>query len=181
MGTQLPLSKGATAPPPVFGPFPFWPNGWMHQDATWCIKTPLVMEVGLGPGHIVQDGDPAPPQKKGAQPPIFGPCLLWPSGLMDPDATWYGGKPRPRRQKKVHRPQFLAHVYCGQTAVCIRIPLGMEVVLSLGDSVGWGPISLSLKRAQSPNFQPMSVVAKWLAALRCHLVWWQALAQVTLC
>jgi len=31
----------------------------------------LGMEVGLGPGHIVLDGDPAPPQKKGAQPPIF--------------------------------------------------------------------------------------------------------------
>jgi len=28
---------------------------------------PLGMEVGLGPGHIVIDGDPGPP--KGAQPP----------------------------------------------------------------------------------------------------------------
>ena len=35
------------------------------------------MQVGLGPGHIVLDGDPAIP--KGAQPPIFGPCLLWPN------------------------------------------------------------------------------------------------------
>jgi len=26
-------------------------------------------EVGLGPGHVVSDGDPAPP--KGAQPPIL--------------------------------------------------------------------------------------------------------------
>jgi len=31
----------------------------------------LGMQVGLGPGHIVLDGDPAPPPKKGAQPPIF--------------------------------------------------------------------------------------------------------------
>jgi len=30
----------------------------------------LGVQVGLGPGHIVLDGDPAPP--KGAQPPIFG-------------------------------------------------------------------------------------------------------------
>jgi len=45
----------------------------------------------------VLDGDPAPP-KKGAQqrPPIFGPCLLWPDGWMDQDATWYGGRSRPR-------------------------------------------------------------------------------------
>jgi len=43
--------------------------GWMN--------TPLGMEVDLGPGHNVLDGIPAP--AKGAQqPPIFGPCLLWP-------------------------------------------------------------------------------------------------------
>jgi len=40
----------------------------------------LGVEVGLGPGHIVLDGDPAPP--KAAQPPIFGPCLLWPNGWI---------------------------------------------------------------------------------------------------
>ena len=39
----------------------------------------LGMEVGLGPGHVVLDGDPATLLKKGAQPlppSIFGPCLL---------------------------------------------------------------------------------------------------------
>jgi len=34
---------------------------------------------------------------KGAQPPIFGLCILWQNGYMDQDATWYGGRPRPRR------------------------------------------------------------------------------------
>jgi len=34
----------------------------------------LGMEVGLGPGYIVLDEDPAPP--KGHSPQIFGPCLL---------------------------------------------------------------------------------------------------------
>jgi len=29
--------------------------------------------------------------------------------------------------QKGHSPQFLADVYCGQTAVCIRMPLGTEV------------------------------------------------------
>jgi len=57
----------------------------------------LRTEVGLGPGHIVLDGDPAPPFQRGtAPPPISGPCLLWPNGWMDQDATWYGGRPRPR-------------------------------------------------------------------------------------
>jgi len=36
----------------------------------------LGMEVGLGPGHIVLDGDPAPLPKKGHSRPIFGLCLL---------------------------------------------------------------------------------------------------------
>jgi len=35
------------------------------------------------------------PLPKGAQPPIFGPYLLWPNGSMDQDATWYGVRPRP--------------------------------------------------------------------------------------
>ena len=42
---------------------------------------PLGTEVGLGPGDIVLDGDPAPPRKGAAgysSPPLFGPCLLWP-------------------------------------------------------------------------------------------------------
>ena len=39
---------------------------------------PLDTKTGLGPGHIVLHGDPAPPPKA-AQPPIFGLCLLWPN------------------------------------------------------------------------------------------------------
>ena len=27
--------KGGRAPSPITGPFLLWPNGWMHQDATW--------------------------------------------------------------------------------------------------------------------------------------------------
>jgi len=43
--------------------------GWM--------KTPLGSEVDLGPGNTVLVGVPAP--AKGAQqPPLVGPCLLWP-------------------------------------------------------------------------------------------------------
>jgi len=44
---------------------------------------PFGMEVGLGPGDFVFDGDPATPRKKAHPPqPIFGPCLLWPNGWM---------------------------------------------------------------------------------------------------
>jgi len=61
-----------------------------------CIKMPLGVEVGLDPSNIVLDGDPAPPPQKGQSHPIFGPCLLYPNGCMDHDATWYGCRPRPR-------------------------------------------------------------------------------------
>ena len=27
---------------------------------------------------------------------MFGPCLLWANGWRDQDATWYGGRRRPR-------------------------------------------------------------------------------------
>jgi len=54
-------------PVPRAIPCMLWPNRWMHQDATWY-------EVGLGPGHIVLDGDPAIP--KGYSPPIFGTSVV---------------------------------------------------------------------------------------------------------
>jgi len=40
----------------------------------------LGMRVRFSHGHIVLDGDPAPPPKMGAQPPIFGRYLFWPNG-----------------------------------------------------------------------------------------------------
>ena len=51
------------------------------QTVGW-IKMKLGMQVGLGPGHIVLDGDPAPLPQRGT-PPIFVPYLLWPNGWMD--------------------------------------------------------------------------------------------------
>ena len=78
---------------------------------------PLVMEVGLGPSDFVLDGDlaaPSPKRGSGAPSPIFGPFLLWPSGCMHQDATWYGGRPQPRRlcvRWGFSPPQFSAHVY----------------------------------------------------------------------
>ena len=51
------------------------------QTSGW-IKMALDMEVGLGPVHIVLDGDTAPSPKKGQSPPIFGPFLLLPNRWM---------------------------------------------------------------------------------------------------
>ena len=102
----------------------------------------LGTEVGLGPGHIVLDGDRAPLPKKRAQlPPLFGPCLLWPNGSMDkmplgmevglgPGHIVLDGTLLP---PKGHNPQFLAHVCCSQTAGWIKLPLDTEVGLGAGD------------------------------------------------
>jgi len=48
-GIQLPSQKGAESP--------FSAHVYCDQTAAW-IKMPLDMEVGLGPGYIVLDGDP---------------------------------------------------------------------------------------------------------------------------
>ena len=65
--------KRAHPPHQIFGPCVIVYCG---QMAGWT-KMPLGTEVDLGPGHIVLDQVPAP--AKGAQqPPLFGPCLLWP-------------------------------------------------------------------------------------------------------
>jgi len=67
------------------------------ETAGW-ITMALGMEVSLGPGHTVLDGTQLPsPKRKQSPLPIFGPYLLWPNVWMHQDATWYGGRPQPRR------------------------------------------------------------------------------------
>jgi len=125
----------------------------------------LVTDVGLSPGDFVLDGDPLPLSKRGRSPQIFSPCLLSPNGWMDEDGTWHGGRPCPVHivldghssspQKRGTAPQFSSHLYCGQTAGCIKVPLGMEVGLSLGDCVRWRPSPLPPTGAEPhPVFGP---------------------------
>jgi len=99
--------------------------------------------------------------------------VLWPNGWMDQDVTLHGGRPRPGRhcvrwgprplpKRGRAAPHFSAHVYCGQTAGWIKMPLGMEVALGPGDIVLDGdPAPRKGGTAAPPTFRPMSVVAKW--------------------
>jgi len=100
------------------------------------IKMKLGMQIGLGPGDFVLDGDPAASPQRGAAPQFSahvycGQMAGWMKlvlgmvvGLSPADCVRWGPSPLP---------QFSAHFYCGQTAGCIKMPLGMEVGLSLGD------------------------------------------------
>jgi len=125
----------------------------------------LGMRVGLGPGHIVLDGDQAPLPQRGTAP-NFRPISVAANGCMDQDVTWYGARPRPRRLRVrcgprsplpkgggAEPPKFSAHVYCGQTAGWMKLVLGMDVGLSPGDFVLDGdPVPFPKKWGGAPKF-----------------------------
>jgi len=158
-GDPAPFPKRRRSPgvePPIFDPCLLWPNGWMDQDGTWHGGSPWSSP------HCARWGHSSLP-KKGEEPPIFGSSLLWPNDWMHQDATWYGGRPQPRRlcvrwgpspyPKRGEAPfiQFSAHVYCGQTAAWIKVPLGTEVGLGLRDIVFDMDPATSRKRARPPH------------------------------
>ena len=104
----------------------------------------LGMEVGVGPMHIVLDGDTASFPPKWDRAPNFRPiycgqtvgCIKMPLGIevgLSPGDFVLDGDPPP--SPKGADPQFLAHVYCGQTAAWIKVPLGTEVNVGSGDVV----------------------------------------------
>jgi len=68
------------------------------------------------------------------------------------------------------QPQFSAHVYDGQTAGWIKMPLVTAVGLGTGDTVLDGDPAAPPQKRTVPQFRPMSVVAKRLDGSRCHLV-----------
>jgi len=99
--------------------------------------------------------------------------VLCPNGWMDQDETCHGHTVRWERSSPFckgaqHPPNFWP-ICCGQMAGWIKLPFGTEVSLCPRDIVLHGD-SAPPKRGHTPNFRPMSVVAKWLDGSRCHLV-----------
>jgi len=125
---------------------------------------PLGMEVGLGPGHIVLDGDPATPPRKRGHSPQFSAhvcCGQTAGWIKMPLGTIVGLGPGnialdadPAQPPKGHRPQISAHVRCGQTAGWIKTPLGTKVGLGLGRIVYMGTQLPLPERAHTPIFGP---------------------------
>jgi len=142
------------------------------------------MHVGLGPGHIVLDADPAPPPQRGTAPKFSahvycGQTAGWIKvalGMevnLSPGDFVLNGDPASPPEKWTEPPaQFLAHFYYGQMAAWIKMPLGMEVSLSPGDFVLDGDPAPSQKGAEPPNFLvDTRLVAKRLHGSSCHWVW----------
>jgi len=68
---------------------------------------------------------------------------------LSPEDSVLDGDPV-RPQKGGGAPQFSAHLYCGQTAVWIKMPLGTEVGLGPDDIVLDGDPSPKRVRSQPP-------------------------------
>ena len=108
----------------------------------------LDVEVGLGHGHIVLDEHLAP------TPQIFGPCLFWPNGWLDQNATWprrhcvRWGPITPKRGD-ISPPLFWP-MFCGQIARWITMPLGTELGLGPHHIVLHEDLAAPQKRGHSP-------------------------------
>jgi len=139
----------------------------------------LGMAIGLGPGDFVLDGNTAPPpQKEEAKfsTHVCGQTAGWIKmtlgtdvGLragdfvLDGDSAPLpknGGNPSPQFSARLLRPNGCmdqdATLYGGR-------PRGLRDIVLDGDR--------ARKGSWVPSFWPMSVVAKRLDGLRCHLVW----------
>ena len=196
-GDPAPSPQRGGAPSRVFGPFLLWLKGWMHQDATWYGDRPQ-------PTGVCVRWGPCPLPKKGGgvrgrslqflahvscgQTAAIAACIKMELGTevsLGPVRIALDGDTAPLPQKGGRAPQFSAHLYCGQMAAWIKMPLGTEVGLSLIHiseptrlCVRWGPSPLPKKEADpgggAPNFWPMSLVAKRLQSLhvsRWNLAW----------
>jgi len=124
----------------------------------------LGMQVGLGPGHTVLDGDPAPPSQKGAEPPIFGPHICrgqmagWiktPLGRevgLSPSNIVLDGDPAPLPKKgaPICDPYLLwPNGWMDQDATWYGVRPQTR-----RHCVRWGPSSPPQKGAESPIFSP---------------------------
>jgi len=112
---------------------------------------PLGVEVGLGPGHFVLDGDPDPSPPKGGTtaPPLFCRCLLWPNDWMHPMpfGTEVGLDPgvivldgdsaRPTKRGTAASPHFSAYFALTRSPISGTAELLLKVVRQVRGSERW--------------------------------------------
>ena len=176
MGTQ-PLPKEEAGP--GGGAPQFSDHVYCGQTAGW-IKMTLGMEVGLGPVHIVLDGDTAPLPQKGGRAPQFSAHLYcgqtagyikMPLGMevgLSPGDFVLDGDPAHPLPKRGRSPQFSVHVCCGQTAGWTKMPLGMASAQATLCSMGTQPPPQKGGGAP-PQFRPMSNCGQTAAWIKMPL------------
>jgi len=147
----------------------------------------LGKQIGLGPGNIVLDGNPAPLLQTGFGSPkrdsqfsahVYcsqtAACIKMLLGTevgLGPDDIVLDGDPAPLPKKGMEPPpQFSAHVYCDQTAGWMKMALGMDVGLGPGHIVLDGDPAFSPNWGGVPIFRTTSIVAKRLHGSRCHFI-----------
>ena len=135
----------------------------------------------LDQGHTVHRwGRSSPSPKKGAQPPIFGPCLLCPNGWMDQHAlgmeVGHGpghmpdGNLLPFPEKGAQLPIFGACLLWSNGWMDQDATWYKDRPRPRPHCARWELAPLPRKGGTAPNFRPMFVVAKRLDGSRCYLV-----------
>ena len=133
--------------------------------AEW-IKMALGTKVGLGPGHIVLDGDQLPSPKRGHSPQFSAHfycgqtagCIKMPLGMevgLSPGDIVLDEDQVPTQKK--HSPPIF-----GQCLLWPNHCMYQDITWYGGRPQ---PRRYCIRRGHSrppPNFRPMSVVAKWL-------------------
>ena len=91
-------------------------------------------------------------------------------GLGPCDIVLNGEPALPEKKDTAARPRFSAHVYCGQTAGGIKMPLGMEVDLGPGPYVALDGDPVPPPKGHStPTIRRMCIVAKTAAWIKMPL------------
>jgi len=101
---------------------------WMDQDDIWHVGGPWSTPYCARRG-------PSSPSRKRGRSPNFRPMSIVDKRLYVSEYHLHGGRPQPRQhcvrwgqaphsQKGGGASQFLAHVYCGQTAGWIKMTFG---------------------------------------------------------
>ena len=138
----------------------------IDEDSTWYGGRPRPKR------HCVRWGPNSALPKKGAEPPIFGPYLLWPNRCMNQDTTWCGEKPLPRPHCARWRPsspspkrEHSAQIF-GPRLLWPNSWMDQDVTWYEGrhrprsHCVTWGP-SCPSQKGHAPDFRPVSIVPKW--------------------
>ena len=114
--------------------------------------------------------------------PVCDVGVLWPNGWTDPDETWQAGRSLPwphcdrLRSRSPSLKEAQAPIF-GPYLLWTNGSMDQDATWLEGrprpkrHCIRWGPRFPSQKGGRDPNLRPMSIVAKRLDGIRCHLIW----------